>query len=155
VKKLLIKGRGINGGVAEGEAMVTGQAFGFSHGVETSTGRVTDSGHEWLGQNIRGKVIVFPYGKGSVTGGLYILEAAKQGNTPAAVINLETDPVVAGGFIMADLLYGKQIPVVHRPDRNPIGLIKNGDRVKVDGNKGTIEVYQQKRASNARQGVNR
>ncbi|MBI4333193.1 MAG: DUF126 domain-containing protein [Chloroflexi bacterium] len=146
MEKVVVRARAINRGVAEGEAMVTRQPFGFSHGLETATGRISDSGHEWLGQNLKGKVIVFPYGKGSVTGGLYILEAAKQGNTPAAVINLETDPVVAGGFIMADLLYGKETPVVDRPERDPVEIIRNGDLVKVDGNNGTFEVYRRQSA---------
>ncbi|MDP2932068.1 MAG: DUF126 domain-containing protein [Chloroflexota bacterium] len=141
MEKIVIKGRGITSGVAEGEAMVTKEAFGFSHGLEPYTGRINDEYHEWLGQNARGKVLVFPYGKGSTSGGLYILESVKHGNAPAAVINVEVDPVIAGGFIMAKVLYGKEIPVVDRLERNPTDVIKPGDRVRVDANKGVVEVY--------------
>jgi uncharacterized protein len=144
MQNINLKGRGITGGVIEGEAIVSREPMSFSHGLDPNTGKVTDSSHEWLGKDIRGKVMVFPYGKGSTTGSLYILEAAKRGNVPAAVINLETDPVIAGGFILASVFYDKQIPVIDRLEQNPIEIIKNGDWVKVDGNTGTVEVVQSK-----------
>ena len=139
MKKIAFKGRGITGGIAEGEAMVSQQAFGFSHGLEPDTGRISDESHEWQGKNVRGKVLVFPFGKGSTSGGLYILEAVKLGNAPAAVINLEVDPVTAGGFIIAKILYGIEIPVIDRVTPDPIKAIKTGDRVRVDASQGTIE----------------
>jgi len=95
MEKITIKGRSISRGVAEGEALVTDKSFGFSHGIDPHTGKISDEGHEWMGQDARDKVLVFPYGKGSTSGGLYVLEAAKWNNAPLAVINLETEPVVA------------------------------------------------------------
>ena len=139
-KKMLIKGRGITSGVVEGEALVTHQSFGFAHGLEPATGRISDDKHEWIGQNVKGKVLVFPYGKGSVSAGLYVLEAARQGNAPVAVINLETDPVVATGFLLAKIMYGREIPVMDRLERNPMEVIKTGDWIKVDATTGVIEV---------------
>ena len=139
--KTTIKGRGITSGVAEGEALVTRSPFGFAHGLEPASGRISDERHEWIGQNVKGKVLVFPYGKGSSSGGLYVLEAVKQGNAPVAVINLETEPVIAAGFIMAKILYNKEIPVIDRLERNPIEVVKTGDRIKVDADNGIIEIY--------------
>ena len=142
MNKLTLKGRGITSGVAEGEAVVTSEPFGFAAGIDPATGEVCDKSHPWLGQNIRAKVLVFPYGKGSTGGGLFALEAAKQGNAPAAVINLESDPVSVGGFILAEILYNKEIPVIDRLERNPIEVIRTGDRVKVDANNGIVEICQ-------------
>ncbi len=139
-----LKGRSITSGVAEGEAMVTNEALGFSHGLDPTTGQIGDSGHEWFGKSVKGKVLVFPYGKGSTTGGLYILEAAKRGNAPAAVINVETDPVIAAGFILVKILYDEKIPVIDRLEQNPIKLIKTGDRVKVDADNGVVEIYRKR-----------
>ena len=141
MNKITLKGRGLTSGVAEGEALVTSEPFGFAHGIEPATGEITDMSHEWRGQDVRAKVLVFPYGKGSSTGGVFILESARQGNAPAAVINLETDTVTAIGFIMAEILYDKEIPVIDRLERNPIEVIKTGDRVKVDATNGIIEIY--------------
>lgn len=141
MNKVTLKGRSITSGIAEGEAMVTSEPFGFANCVDPTTGTIFDKSHEWLGRNVRVKVLVFPYGKGSSSGGLYILEAVKRGNAPAAVITLETDPVIAAGFIMAEILYDKKIPVIDKLERNPIEVIKTGDRVKVDANNGIIEIY--------------
>lgn len=141
MKNIILKGRGLTQGVAEGEALVTNQSFGFSHGVEPTTGLIVDKRHELKGQNLKGKVFIFPYCKGSSTNGLFILELVKNGNAPAAVINIETEPSTGAGFIMGEIFYNKTIPVIDRLDHNPIEIIKNGDRVKVDAAKGTVEVF--------------
>ena len=138
--KIVLTGRSITSGVAEGEALVSRNAFGFTHGVEPTTGQIEDKRHDWLGQNVKGKVLVFPYGKSSTSGGLYIMEMVRCGNAPVAVINLNTEPVIGAGFIMAEIFYNKAIPVIDSLDQNPIEVIKSGDRVKVDANKGTVEV---------------
>ncbi|MFC1871012.1 aconitase X swivel domain-containing protein [Chloroflexota bacterium] len=141
MEKITLKGRGVTSGAAEGEALVTKEAFGFCHGLEPTTGLVSDEKHEWLGQSVKGKVMVYSRGKGSTGGGLYILEAVRLGNAPSAIINLETDPVIAGGFIMAKLLYDKEIPVIDSLEQDPVDIIRTGDRVKVDANNGIIEIY--------------
>jgi len=141
--KTVLKGRGITSGVAEGEAMVSHNNFGFTHGVEPTTGQISDKRHDWLGQNLKGKVLVFPYGKSSTSGGLYILEMVRCGNAPAAVVNLTTEPVIGAGFIMAELFYDQAVPVIDSLDGNPVELIKTGDRVRVDADKGTVEVLRQ------------
>ena len=138
--KIVLKGRGVTSGVAEGEALVASQSFGFSHGVEPTTGRIEDKRHEWLGQNVKGKVLVFPCGKSSTSGSLFILEMVRCGNAPAAVINLDTEPVIGAGFIMAEIFYNQAVPVIDNLNQNPIEVIRSGDRVKVDADKGIVEI---------------
>ena len=142
MSKVTIKGHGLTSGVAEGEALVTSEPFGFAHGIEPATGEITDTVHEWRGKKVAGKVLVFPYSKGSSTGGVFALQSAKMGNAPAAVITLKADPVTAIGFIMADVFYGKKIPLVDQLEQNPLKVIKTGDWVKVDATKGIVEVSQ-------------
>lgn len=137
---ITLKGRSITSGVAEGEALVTNQTFCFTHGIEPATGRIFDEMHEWLGQNVNGKVLIFPYGKGSSTGGLWILEALRLGNAPVAVINLEVDPVLASGFIMAKILYNKEVPVIDHLEQDPTEFLETGDWVRVDANNGAVHV---------------
>lgn len=142
-KKIILKGRKINGGVAEGTALVTKHPFGFTHGVDPLTGDITDVRHDLKGKNIKDKILVFPYGKSSSTGGLYILETTRCGNAPAALINVETEPVIGAGFIMADLIYNKKIPVIDHLDQDPTETIRTGDYLKVDGDRGIVEVTKQ------------
>jgi hypothetical protein len=55
---------------------------------------------------------------------------AQAGTAPAAIINAESEAIVAVGAIIS------QIPMVDRVDT---GLIETGDRVLVDGSRVTVE----------------
>jgi len=140
-KSIILKGRSISKGYAEGEALVSNQFFGFTHGVEPTTGRISDERHEWLGKNVKGKILVFPYGKSSATGGLFVLELNRCGNGPAAVINVETEPATGAGFIMTKIFYGKAIPVIDHLNMDPIEQIKTGDHLIVNGDEGTVKIF--------------
>ena len=139
-KSKTLRGRSITKGYAEGEALVSKQFFGFTHGVEPKTGRISDERHEWLGKNLNGKILVIPYGKSSSSGGLFILEMIRCGNGPAAVINVETEPVIGAGFIMGKIFYGKEIPVIDRLNEDPIEKISTGDYLIVNGDEGTVKI---------------
>ncbi len=139
-EKIVLKGRAINPGIAEGSALVSKSAFGFTHGLDPKTGQIEDKRHEWLGQNVKGKVLVFPFGKSSTSGGHFIREAIKNGNAPEAVVMIETDPVIAAGFMISSLLYKRDVPIVDQTDKNPVEVIHTGDWVRVNGNKGIVEV---------------
>ena len=132
--KIILRGRKIIGGMAEGEAVVTRQPISFLGGVNPDKGMVVERGHELEGQNITGKIFIFPHGKGS-TAGPYILYAmAKRRTAPSGMINLEAEPIIAVGAAMGN------IPLVDRLDKNPLEVISSGDRVKIDGDQGTVEV---------------
>jgi uncharacterized protein len=117
-------GRVIKAGVAEGPVLVSREPIGFLGGVDGATGIVTEHGHPLEGQNVAGKVLVFPTGKGSTVGSYVLYELAANGLAPVAIINAESEPIVAVGAIISD------IPMV---DRIPIEEIGAGDWVRVDG----------------------
>jgi uncharacterized protein len=132
--KITLKGRKIIGGMAEGEAIVSKQPVSFLGGVNPDKGMVVERGHDIEGQCITGKIFVFPHGKGS-TGGPYIIFArAKRKTGPAAMINVEAEPVIAVGAAMGN------IPMVDRLDQNPLEVISTGDYVKIDGDQGLVEI---------------
>jgi len=136
-----IKGRGVTPGCGEGLALVSRQPFMFAHGVDPKTGNVIDVRSDLFGKNIRNKVLVFPCGKGSTTGSAWLLETIRQGNGPAAVINQETEPIIASAIIMARILYGTAIPLVDRLEKD-ITDIATGNRVaRVDGEKGLVNFF--------------
>lgn len=138
--KLTLKGHGVIVGVAEGLALVSAQNLSLWGGLDPKKGLIIDRRHELHGQQVTGKVLVFPYGKGSTTGAIVFLEAVKCGNAPAAIINIETEPILASGALMARLFYGKTIPIIDRLDRNPVEVIRTNDYVRVDGNVGLVEI---------------
>ena len=126
-------------GVAEGEVIVSSQSISFWGGVDPATGLINDPRHELFGQSIAGKVLAFPFGKGSSTGSLMILELARIGKAPAAMINIKTEPILATGPIVCKHFYGKEIPVVTL-EKSLFDTLKSGQYAKVDAFLGQVVV---------------
>jgi predicted aconitase with swiveling domain len=118
-----LKGRIIYKGKAEGEALVTSMPISFYGGVDPNTGTVIEKGHELNGVSIKGKVLVFPQGKGSTVGSYTLYRLKKNGAAPAAMINRETETIVAVGAIISE------IPFVDKID---ISKINMGHKVSVE-----------------------
>jgi predicted aconitase with swiveling domain len=125
-----MKGRMISPGKARAEAIVSREPIGFYGGIDAKTGIVIDKGHPLEGQCVTGKVLVFPCGKGSTVGSYVIYGLAKNGVGPAAIINKETETIVATGVILAG------IPCIDGID---IDQINTGDMLEVDADAGTVE----------------
>jgi len=98
-----LTGRIINKGVVEGEALVSANPISFYGGVDPETGRVTDKDSDIDGQCISGKILVFPYGKGSTVAPYVIYQLAKSGKAPLAMINKDIETIVAVGCIISDI----------------------------------------------------
>ena len=127
-----MKGRTISPGRAEGEAIVSKEPIGFYGGVDAKTGIVIDKGHELEGQSISDKILIFPCGKGSTVGSYVIYGLKKNGVGPSAIVNEETETIVATGVILAG------IPCVDKIDLNELNL-NTGDKVRVDADSGLVE----------------
>jgi len=121
---IALKGRIIWSGWAKGEALVSNQPISFYGGIDPMTGEIVERGHELEGKSIAGKILVFPYGKGSTVGSYIILRLKKRGIAPKAMVNIRCEPIIAVGAIIAE------IPTIDRID---ISMIRNGDLVEVDG----------------------
>jgi predicted aconitase with swiveling domain len=137
---IILHGRGIVGGVAEGKALVSKDPIVWSHGVDPSTGKIDDVRVGVNGETIKNRVFVYPYGKGSTSGSTWMLETIRCGNGPLAIINKETEMIIAIGAILGDVLYRKKTPVVDRLDQDPLKEIETGDLVRVNGDRGIVEV---------------
>ena len=137
---MLFKGRKIYQGEAQGEALATSMGISFFGGVDPETGVVVEKGHQLQGQSISGKVLVFPFSIGSLAGGVSLLEAIVQGVGPKAIVNNNTDGVLLAAPVFARVFYDIEVPVVDSLDQDPSSVIKNGDFLVVDGNRGLVEV---------------
>jgi len=130
---VILRGRKVVGGTAEGEALVSKDPVSFYGGVDPDTGKIAEPGHACYGQSITGKIFVFPTGKGSTVGSYVIYRMKKQGTAPAAIINVETEAILATGCVIAS------IPLIDKLDSDPIKTLKTGMRLRVDGNRGLVE----------------
>jgi len=129
-----VKGRVISRGIAEGEVLLSKDAISFLGGVDAKTGTVVEKGHAIEGKSVKGKVLVFPRGKGSTVGSYVMLQLKKNGVAPAAIINLEAEPIIAVGAIIS------RIPMLDKLEKDPFSFLKNGMKIRVDANKGFLEL---------------
>jgi len=130
---ILLKGRNLLSKEVEGEALVTSQPISFFGGVNPKTGLIIEKNHELNGKNVAGKVLVFPYGKGSSLGSYVLYAMAKHGTAPSAILNIKTEAIIAVGCALANS------PLVDRLSKNPLEVIRTGDWVKIFSD-GTVEV---------------
>lgn len=131
---MILRGRKVMGGQAEAEALVSAEPVSFYGGVDPVTGCVTEPGHCCCGEKVSGKVFVFPRGKGSTVGSYVIYRMKKLGTAPAAIINTETEAIIATGCVISD------IPLVDKLDNDPVTSIKTGVTVRVDADRGLVEI---------------
>ncbi len=126
-----ILGRCIFAGKAEGELLFSPAPISFYGGVDANTGIVLEKGHPLEGKSIAGKVLAFPFGKGSTVGSYVLYRLKKNGKAPLALINEKAEAIIAVGAIISE------IPMIDGVD---FGKLKewNGKKVKVDGDAGVI-----------------
>jgi len=128
-----LSGRKVMNGSAEGEALVSSEGISFYGGVDPATGNVVEKGHPLEGQSVKGKILVFPAGKGSTVGSYALYDMKKRGNAPAAIVNREIETIVAVGAIISE------IPCV---DKIEIEKLKTGQRVRVEADSGVVEIVE-------------
>jgi predicted aconitase with swiveling domain len=124
-----LKGRIISKGVTEGEALVTSQPISFYGGVDPNTGVIIEKGHELQGISVKGKILVFPQGKGSTVGSYTLYRLKKNNVAPLGMVNKECETIIAVGAIISE------IPCVDKID---ITQIKTGNKVRIDN--GTLSL---------------
>jgi len=127
------QGRSIYRGQVAGEALVSSMGISFFGGVDPESGVVIERGHELEGRSIAGKILVFPTGKGSTVGSYTLYRLKQAGKAPLAIINSECETITAVGCIIAE------IPCV---DQVPLGELKTGQQLEVDGEQGRVEVVE-------------
>jgi len=142
--KLILKGKGHSRGLVEAQAIVSCNPFGFWQGIDPKSGIVIDKRHDLAGQSLKGKIFIFPYGRGSTgTPGIF-LEAVRNHTAPAAIINLNSEPMIIVCSLLAEEFYKVSIPIIDNLDRNPLKVIHTGDWLRVNGKSGTVEFIGEK-----------
>ena len=125
---MIVNGRTIMSGKANGEVIKLDEPLSFLGGVDGSTGdlRVGNRG------NVAGKVLVFPKGKGSTVGSFVMYDLMVHGVAPAAVINESAETIVATGAVISSIPMVDSIPSVD--------MFEDGDVVSVDATEGKVEI---------------
>jgi len=140
-------GKGIVAGRATGLALITDQpvnftaAFTKAHNLLPSKrGEFRDRHHPWFKVNTKGRILFLPACIGSTHTGLVLLDLVRLEYGPAAIVVERADSLLVAGVVLSDVWYGKAIPIVEHPLAELARYIKDGQRVEVVGDTGTILV---------------
>ena len=134
METIILHGRKVVGGVAEGEAIVTHQTISGWGGIDPLKGTVIERRHELRGISFKGKVLVFPGAKGSSGWSTRFHLARLAGAAPLALVFNEMTTKVALGAVVI------HAPAVTDLDGDPLEIVTTGDWVRVDGDRGIVEI---------------
>jgi predicted aconitase with swiveling domain len=134
MKKIVLNGRKVVGGCVEGEALVSRQEISGFGSISNEKGVVTEPNHEIKGIPLKDKILVFPSTKGSA-GFTYIFFRMKPfGVGPKGAIIRRMNSTSGWGFVFGN------VPSVTDLDQDPLEVIATGDYIKLDADKGIVEV---------------
>ena len=131
--KIILRGRKVIGGVAQGEALVSKMPLMGWGNVKAQKGYTVERNHPLYEVPFRGKVLVFtePRGSGGFVG--YGMSRNFGTNPVAFIYRKGNNLTVFAAMVM-------NVPTVTDFDRDPTEVIETGDHVIVNGDEGIIEV---------------
>jgi uncharacterized protein len=137
VKRIILKGRKVIGGIAEGEALVSKMPLMGWGNVDSKNGYTVERNHPLYEVPYKGKVLVFTEPRGS--GGFVGYGRSRNfGTQPAAFLYRRGNNLTVFAAMVMN------VPTVTDFDRDPTEVIETGDHVIVNGDMGTVEVIKKR-----------
>lgn len=144
---VILRGRPVIAGIAEGEALVSMETLSGWGGVDPRTGTIIETRHPLRGLSFRDKVLVIRGAKGSSGWSSMFHLCRLAGTAPRALVfNEMTTKIALGAVVM-------RIPAVTELERDPLLLVQTGDWVRVDGDRGLVEIRKNPPGSDCRAGA--
>jgi len=128
---MILPGRRIVEGRAEGSILVSERALSLLGGVDPKTGEIRDPESAIRGERVAGRILAVPHAKGSTVGSYVLYGLRKSDVAPAAIVAGRAETILAVGAVLAG------VPIV---DGVPTDLLRTGDRAVVDATGGAIEM---------------
>ena len=125
-------------GAGEGALLTADVGLSFWGGVDPLTGAVIDRHHPLHGQNLDGKILAIPSGRGSCTGSAVLLELILNDRAPAAIVVCEGEEILSLGALVAQALFERAMPVL-RVDRADFADLGRYAHARAAG--GRLELY--------------
>ncbi|HZK49213.1 MAG TPA: DUF126 domain-containing protein [Thermoleophilia bacterium] len=133
---ITLRGCGVVAGVVEGEALVCPTSIQGWGGIDPATGVIKEHGHVNRGVSIKGRILVLPGSRGSNGWSCYFGAANVAGAGPLGMVVTRIDSSV--GVAAAVMQVATVVDFASNQD--PCRLIATGDRVRVDGGSGVVEI---------------
>lgn len=126
-----IEARVLIPGHATGPAMVLEDTLSFWGGFNPLNGEIIDVHHPQFQQLVGGSILFIPQSRGSAGTPGGIAETLRNGSGPLAFVLGEPDVNVSVGTLVANRLYGLEIPVLEI-SLTAMAQIRSGDPVTID-----------------------
>ncbi len=120
-------------GDVSGELLVSAVGLSFWGGVDPVTGNVIDQHHPLFGQNLCGKILAMPSGRGSCSGSGAILEALLNNVAPSALVFSAPEDILTLGVLAGQVLFDRAIPV-YRIAPADFKILRTGISVSISAN---------------------
>ena len=126
--------RGI-GPVVTGSALVADDNFSARYDLDRDKGIFSRPAHKLHGQSYVGRILVLVTAKGGVASAWMLREMTARNMAPKAIIFDRANTILAQGAAFAGMT------MVDRFEAgNPVGLILNGDEVRIEPDKGLVTI---------------
>ena len=123
--RVLIPGR------AEGIAMKLDDTLSFWGGFDPANGAIIDVHHPQYGERVGQRILFIPQSRGSAGTPGGIAETLRNGSGPLAFVLGERDVNIGVGALVANRLYGLEIPVL-AIGYEQFDLFESGRRLSID-----------------------
>lgn len=128
-------------GVAMGPIALLSEPLSLWGGLDLDDGTICDVNHPQHGLSLVGKVLAMRAARGSSSSSTTLVEAARRGMGPTAIILGRIDPILVIGSLVAADLYAIAVPIILLPERLFDELPANAlVQVIADDEKATLHV---------------
>lgn len=134
-----LHGRTVVPGVVEGEALVSHETISGWGGIDPAAGTIIERRHELFGVCFTGRILVFPGAKGSSGWSGFFQTTRLLGTAPLGMIFTVTTTKSALGAVVT------RVPTLSDLDRDPVTTIHTGDWLRLDADRGVVEVVPRER----------
>lgn len=97
---------------ARGGVLACQQGLSFWGGVDPDTGTIIDVHHPDHGASLAGRIVLMPTSRGSCSGSGVLLQLARNGKAPAALVFREEEDILTLGALIAARLFDRPVAVL-------------------------------------------
>lgn len=109
---MIAEARALTSGSQEGRLLLLDTPLSLWGGVDLQSSEIVDVTHPQRGTLIANRILAMRAARGSSSSSSALVEIARVGRAPAAIILGQYDPILVMGALVADELYGVKIPIV-------------------------------------------
>jgi predicted aconitase with swiveling domain len=128
-------GRGAYPGITEGHAIVSRESVpGWGVAFDMGTGNVNEPGNSLYGMSVKGKILILNGSRGSTGFATQFHRIRVSGVGPIGLVIPRIDSRTAVTCVVS------RVPAVVDLDRDILSVARNGDWIRVDGDRGIVEL---------------